>query len=165
MSNGPQVAPEAPREQQTLSLPEERFESLRSWAIEGTGLTASARVTGGDGRIALVRNGWTDGWFVPGGAVEPDEEPREAARREVYEETGLDATVEEPLVVLDQTYVSEETGQEWFSAAFVVYAATAEGEIPPVSTLGRTDDEIEAARWFETIPDRLHDGDLLRPYL
>ena len=95
-----QIAPKVPRKQQTLHLPEEKLERLRPWAIEGTGLTASARVKDSDGRIALVQNSWTEGWFVPGGAVEPDETPQEAAGREIHEETGLNATIEEPLVVL-----------------------------------------------------------------
>jgi len=165
MSRRSQIAPEVPREQQTLNLPEEKLESLRSWAIKGTGLTASARVNDSDGRIALIQNSWADGWFVPGGAVEPNETPEEAAQREVHEEIGLNATVEEPLVVLEQTYMSEKDGSDRFSALFVVYSASADGEIPPVSQLGKTDDEIEAAQWFETIPDDLHDDNLLRPYL
>lgn len=165
MSRQPHIDSTVPREQQVLHLPEQRLEALRSWAIEGTGLTASARVRDSNGRTALVQNSWTDGWFVPGGAVEPGEEPREAARREIHEEMGLKATVEEPLVVLEQTYRSESVGDDWFSARFVVYSASADGDIPPVSQLGQTDDEIEGARWFDTIPDNLHDEDLIRPYL
>ena len=59
----------------------------------------------------------------------------------------------------------ENVSADRFSDLFVVYSASAEGEIPPVSQLGKTDGEIEAARWFETIPDNLHDDNLLRPYL
>lgn len=128
-------------------------------------MTASARVKDSDGRIALIQNRWTDGWFLPGGEVEVGESPEEAALREVREETGLDATIESPLVVLDQTYISEEDGEEWFSALFVVYAASAEGEIPDASQLGVTDDEILSARWFDSLPENLQDGKLLRPYL
>lgn len=159
------VAPEAPRVQQTLRLPVSKLESLRDWAIDGSGLTAAARVNDPDGRIALMQNGWTDGWFLPGGEVEVGESPEAAAQREVREETGLDATIEAPLVVLDQTYISEADGEEWFSALFVVYAASAEGEIPDASQLGTTADEILSARWFDTLPDKIHDGALLRPYL
>jgi len=157
--------PPVPRERQTIRLPPERLRSLRPWAVDGTGRAAAARVRDEDGRIALVRNGWTDGWFLPGGAVEPGETPAEAVEREVREETGLDATVTAPLVVLDQSYVSERGGTEWFTAEYVAFAARAEGAIPDPARLGTSDDEIEAARWFETLPSNLHDRDLLRPYL
>lgn len=90
------------------------------------------------------------------------------------EETGLDATVGAPLVVLEQSYVAETRSRaagnekaetERFSALYVVYAATADGEIPDASQLGVNGEEISAARWFETLPENHHDGDLLRPYL
>jgi 8-oxo-dGTP pyrophosphatase MutT (NUDIX family) len=169
-----EIAPEAPRERQTLRLPESELASLRAWAVDGTGLTAAARVRDPDGRIALVKNGWSDRWILPGGGVEPDEEPTEAARREVREETGLNATVGDPLVVLEQSYVTEtqsraagnkEAEPEEFSALYVVKSATADGEIPNASRLGVNGEEISAARWFETLPENLHDRDLLRPYL
>lgn len=165
MAHSPEVVSEAPRVQQTLRLPVSELEAIREWAIDGTGLAAASRVVDPDGRIALIQNGWTDGWFLPGGTVEPDETLPDAARREVREETGLDATVEGPLVVLDQTYVAENGGTEWFSALFVVYSATAEGTIPDPSRLGVTGEEIAAARWFDTLPDNIHEGELLRPYL
>lgn len=159
------VAPHAPRVQQTLRLPESRLDSLHEWAVEGTGLAAAASVRDPDGRIALIRNSWTDAWFLPGGAVEPDETPRSATAREVREETGLSAEVGRPLVTVDQQYVAAESGEEWFSSLFVVYAATATGEIPDDDRLGTTDDEILAARWFDRLPDDFHDGELLREYL
>lgn len=161
----PQIVPDAPRESQTLRLPSERLASFREWAVEGTAVTAAARVRDSRDRPALVKNGWSDGWILPGGEVEPDERPAEAARREVREETGLGATVGDPLVVLDQTYVDETRGTEAFTAQYVVYAARADGEIPDAAELGERDDEIRAARWFETLPDALHDGALLRPHL
>lgn len=71
-------------------------------------MTAAARVVDTAGRIALVKNGW----IFPGGAVETGESPGEAVRREVREETGLDATVHNPVVVLDQTSVDLESGLE-----------------------------------------------------
>ncbi|WP_129114621.1 NUDIX hydrolase [Halegenticoccus tardaugens] len=160
-----EIAPDAPRERQTIRLPESKLSALRGWALDGSGLVAAARVRDPDGRIALVRNGWSDGWILPGGAVGSDEEPVEAARREVREETALDAVVEGPIVVFDQSYVAKADGGERFTAQYVVYAARADGEIPDASRLGATDGEIEAARWFESIPEDLHDGDLLRAYL
>ncbi|MBB5867443.1 8-oxo-dGTP diphosphatase [Allocatelliglobosispora scoriae] len=41
-------------------------------------------------QVLLVLNPWR-GWVPPGGKVEPGEAPREAARREPLEETGVDA--------------------------------------------------------------------------
>lgn len=159
------LAPETPHIQQTLRLPVSKLEAFQEWATEGSGLTASARVRDPDGRIALIQNRWTDGWFLPGGEVESGESPKEAARREVREETSLDATIEAPLVVLEQAYVSEEDGEEWFPAQFVVYAAFAEGEIPDASQLGMGDGEILSAQWFDTVPNNFQDGEILRPYL
>jgi 8-oxo-dGTP diphosphatase len=42
------------------------------------------------GRVLLVKPIYKDYWDMPGGAVELNESPRDAARREVGEELGLD---------------------------------------------------------------------------
>jgi 8-oxo-dGTP pyrophosphatase MutT (NUDIX family) len=45
----------------------------------------------GDWRIGLIHHPRLHRWMLPGGHVEPDENPAEAAQREVSEETGLTA--------------------------------------------------------------------------
>jgi 8-oxo-dGTP pyrophosphatase MutT (NUDIX family) len=160
----PEFGTDVPRVPQTLELPTAKLRSLRSWAVEGSGLTAAARVRDPAGRTALVRNDWSDGWILPGGGVEPGEDPVAAARREVREETGLRATIGEPIVVLDQSYVAETDGEEWFTARYVVYDASAAGEIPDASELGDEAGEIEAAAWFEELPADRH-GDLVWSFL
>lgn len=40
-------------------------------------------------RVVLVRHAEVDLWTTPGGAVEPQERPADAAVREMWEETGL----------------------------------------------------------------------------
>lgn len=60
---------------------------------------AVARVGGrvllidGADRVLLIHERLEDGtthWLTPGGGVEDDEQPREAAQREVFEETGIE---------------------------------------------------------------------------
>lgn len=155
---------DAPRQSQTLRLPDPRLADLESWAVEGTGRAAAARIRDPAGRLALIKNEWADGWFLPGGGVESGETPRAAARREVREETGLDAGIGDPLVVLDQHYC-DENGDEWFTAEYVVFEARADGEIADTDALGVHDGEILDARWFESLPDSFHERELLAPYL
>lgn len=41
------------------------------------------------GRVVLVRHSEVDVWTTPGGGIEPQERPADAAVREMWEETGL----------------------------------------------------------------------------
>jgi 8-oxo-dGTP pyrophosphatase MutT (NUDIX family) len=46
-----------------------------------------------DGRLLLVRGSDTGTWQMVGGAVEPEETPADAARREAAEETGVEVAL------------------------------------------------------------------------
>jgi len=49
-----------------------------------------------EGRVLLVRHTYLDGLYLPGGGVKRGEAPRDAAVRELFEETGLRIDAPEP---------------------------------------------------------------------
>jgi 8-oxo-dGTP diphosphatase len=60
---------------------------------------AGALFRDGSGRVLLVEPTYKPNWEVPGGAVEAEESPTAACRREVLEELGLDRPVGRILAV------------------------------------------------------------------
>lgn len=102
-------------------------------------------------RLVFVENRWSDGWVLPGGKVEADESLPEAVVRELREETGVEATVDEPLAWVEQTFAH---GGETVTGHLVVFAATASSTELDTDP-GEDDAEIRDAAWFEGPPERL----------
>lgn len=86
--------------------------------------TASALVVR-DGRVLLTRRAvepCRGMWDVPGGFVEPDEDPQDAVRRELREETGLRIEVERLLGIYPDRY------GDGPATLNIFYVARAEGD-------------------------------------
>jgi ADP-ribose pyrophosphatase YjhB (NUDIX family) len=101
------------------------------------------------GRILLVRVIDTDQWAVIGGAIEPDESPEQAARRETEEEAGVIVELGPILGVLGgpEFRITYPNGDET-SYVSTVFSATLIGGSP------RPDgDETSAVEWWD--PDGL----------
>jgi len=87
------------------------------------------------------------GWTLPGGGVEGEEHPSVAARREISEETGYEASIDR-LLGIDTMVIPAErrhTGAAPLYALRVVYRASITGgELR--NEIGGSSDE---ARWFD----------------
>lgn len=110
---------------------------MRAWRV------ASA-VIELDGQILLVENKRADGrvdWSMPGGVVEPDEDPIEGLQREVLEETGLVVELWGPL--LWTTYAtSNSMGFNLVAETYLAHAVG--GEI----NIDDPDGIVTACRYF-----------------
>lgn len=100
------------------------------------------------GKILLThwRRGHLHGWTLPGGGIDPGEDPRDAVVREVFEETGLEARVGKLLGVDSRVMVREDVpeGHEpELHTIRIVYRATVK-DGPLRHEVGGSSDE---ARW------------------
>lgn len=83
-------------------------------------------------RVLMVEHRWR-GWVAPGGTVEPGETPREAAVREVAEETGVSVELlPMPAVVTVRSYKPG-----WEPTFGVSYAAIADLSVPLIPENGQ----------------------------
>lgn len=139
---------------QVRSVSKHRFRTLaRRTADNGAPFGAHTLVYREDGDVLLVRHEGVDMWVVPGGGVDDGESFREAARRELGEEAGVEATYE-GLALLTRVEYRTAGHDAW--GVLPVFAARAETTDPEVSD---PDDEISEARWFAELPPDTRDRD------
>jgi 8-oxo-dGTP pyrophosphatase MutT (NUDIX family) len=105
-------------------------------------------------RVLLVRHGDGGPWGLIGGAIEPDESPHDAARREAREEVSVEVDLTELVGVMGgpEFRVHYANGHE-VSYVSVVYNARISSGAPTPDN-----DEIRDVRWFGL--DELDGADL-----
>ena len=107
-----------------------------------------------DGRLLLARRAiepWLGRWDIPGGFCDQREHPRDAAERELYEETGMRGRTTRLVGMWLDDYAD---GEVCLNIYYEMEAA-ADGEPQPTS------DEVTELRWFA--PDELPLDDISFP--
>jgi 8-oxo-dGTP pyrophosphatase MutT (NUDIX family) len=108
-----------------------------------------------DGRVLVARQDADPRWIVPGGAVDPDEHPRDAAVRELREETGLVLRDVRLLVTSGGTaFRTEYPNGDVCGYVISLYGATADN--PDDAHI--VDGELDELRWCH--PAELRELDL-----
>lgn len=102
-------------------------------------LGAGVLITDDAGRVLLLETTYKDNWEIPGGVCEAGESPRDAAKREVLEEIGIDIELGS-LLVFDHRSEPEPKGD----AIMMVYDA---GVISDASSVKIDPEEIKAAQF------------------
>lgn len=103
------------------------------------------------GELLLVRHEGVDLWVLPGGQLDGDESFRDAARRELKEEAGIDVTYD-GLAMLTRIHVSHGSYSTW--GVLPVFAARADTTETDICD---PDEEISRAQWFSELPEDTRD--------
>lgn len=131
-------------------------EETAAWyaSIPKLALSANAVLRDPEGRVAMVRNTYREGWSLPGGVVDDNEAPAEACVREVLEELGH--TVDVPVRLLAVQWAERGEGPVQFLS--LTFDA---GVCPDPSALRPQEEEIAEIGFFAV--DELPEG--LRPFM
>lgn len=132
-----------------------RFRTLASRIREnGTPYGAHTIVYRPGGDLLLVRHEGVDMWVLPGGEVDPGEDFRDAAERELREEAGIGADYQ-GLAMVTRVEIGCEDYSTW--GVLPVFAAEATETDPDALDVSDPDGEISSAKWFDTLPEDTRD--------
>lgn len=109
------------------------------------------------GELLLVRHGPVDKWVLPGGETIDGETFADAARRELHEEAGIDAS---PSGIGLLGRVNFRTGDHATWGVLPMFETNV-GDEAPEPTVNDPDGEIRQAGWFDELPEDTRDREEL----
>ena len=98
------------------------------------------RVEAGQAYVVLIATHGGTRWGLPKGHVTTDEQPTDAARREILEETGVEGVVLQPLETIEYWFRARRGRVHKFVDLYLLRYSG--GEIMPQEA------EVDDARWF-----------------
>jgi len=149
------------RVEKRWELSPDAYERDRERIAAGENGGAGIWITNDDGEVLLVRNEGDAGWADPGGKREADETFETAARREVREETTVEASITDVreahvLELVDET----DPGRPALASLIVIFTGEYEGGDPRPR-----EGEIAAVEWVASPPETpLYPEVAERPY-
>ena len=132
------------------------FQKLQQRIEQGKVWSAGVIVADSRAQTLLLRGDWSEQWHPPGGSIQHGELPDEGARRTVLEETGVDAKIEELVILNRVTWHCENEKAEQYA---VVFSAHALSEAPPTPGAG-----VKEVGWFKELPEDTLDREFIEQY-
>lgn len=118
---------------------------------------AGARVTNDDGQLLFIREPrLPETWVMPGGSHEPGESIPETARREVWEEAGVDCEITGIWRAVRKRFVHREDPERrgyLLEVFFTADSVGGEADVYPERWDESEDEEVLEVRWFDEIPE------------
>lgn len=152
--------PEIKYAESRQEIPERNYESAKKRIEDGLKHAIGVVIYNSDNEeILLVKNRWSNGWVIPGGGVEPEEDFEDAVIREVEEETGIEVEPSKPLRIEKQEMHCND--RDPVSNYFIIYLAQPNSR-EVGKELGKDDNEIEEAEWFKEIPENTQHREALK---
>lgn len=94
-------------------------------------------------QVLMVKAGYKDHWTFPGGIVDENESPKDAAIRETFEEVGINISPESYSLLTVVYSESSSGGRDRFNFAFIADMSNKD------IALSVPNDEIESAEWVD----------------
>jgi 8-oxo-dGTP diphosphatase len=118
---------------------------------------AGARVTNASGEVLLIRESrLPETWVLPGGGHEPGETFPETARREVWEEAGVDCDLTGVWRAVRKRFVHRDDPERRGYLLEVFFTADrvgGEADTYPERWDESQDEEVLEVRWFDGVPE------------